>query len=107
MDYSKAFDSLSHDLLPQTLKTYGVSENAVKLLKHYLTNRKQCVKLGTYKSDFQPIQNVHQGCILGPVFVNIFQNDIFYEIKNYKVYNHADDNRVPAADCGQGVGCIV
>ena len=42
MDLSKAFDCLSHGLL--LLKAYGVSESAIKLLKSYLTNRKQCVK---------------------------------------------------------------
>ena len=39
MDFSKAFDLLRHKLI-----AYGVSENAVKLLKGYLTNRKQCYK---------------------------------------------------------------
>ena len=47
MDLSKAFDCLPHDLLPLKLKDYGLSENAIKLIKSYLTNRKQCVKLGS------------------------------------------------------------
>ena len=52
MDLSKAFDYLPHDLLFLQLKAYGVSKNAIKLLKSYLINRKQCVKLGTFISDF-------------------------------------------------------
>ena len=55
MDLSKAFDCLAHDLLLLKLKAYGVSENAIKLLKSFLTNRKQCVKLVTFIRDFQPI----------------------------------------------------
>ena len=82
MDISKAFDCLPHDLLLLKLKAYGVSENATKLLKSYLTNRKQCVKLGAFISDFQPIlKGGRQGSIPGPVLFNIFINDIFHVIK--------------------------
>ena len=97
MDLPKAFDCLPHDLLLLKLKAYGVSENAVKLLNNYLTNRKQCVKLGTFKSDFQPIlKGVPQGSILGSVLFNIFLNDIFHVIKYCK--NYADNNTVSSAD---------
>ena len=73
MDLSKAFDYLPHDLLLLKLKYYGLSENALKLMKKYLTNRKQCVKLGSIKNDFEAIlKGVPQGSILGPVLFNIF-----------------------------------
>ena len=72
MDLSKAFDCLPHDLLLLKLKYYGLSENTLKLMKSYLTNRKQCVKLGSIKSDFEAIlKGVPQGSILGPVLFNI------------------------------------
>ena len=50
MALSKAFDCLPHDLLLQTLKYYGTSKSALNLIQNYLSNRKQCVKLGTANS---------------------------------------------------------
>ena len=38
-------DHLPHDLLLLKMKAYGFSENALKLIKNYLSNRKQCVKI--------------------------------------------------------------
>ena len=45
MDLSKAFDCLPHDILLCKLSAYGLSQNSVKLLGNYLTDRSQQVKL--------------------------------------------------------------
>ena len=98
MDLSKAFDCIPHDLLLLKLKAYGLADNAVHLIKSYLSNRKQCVKVNDVCSNFLDLyKGVPQGSILGPVIFNIFLNDIFYFVTNCDLYNYADDNTLSYA----------
>ena len=43
IDLSKAFDTLTFEVLLYKLKYYGVTDTALDLLKSHLTNRKQYV----------------------------------------------------------------
>ena len=65
------------------------SESALKLIKNYLSNRKQCVKIGNIKSE---CEDIYKGSILDPVLFIIFINYIFYSIQESSLYNYADDN---------------
>ena len=99
MDLSKAFDCLPHKLLLLKLEAYGMSKSTLQLIENYLTNRKQCVKVGTTLSNWQDIyKGVPQGSILGPVLFNVFLNDIFHFTTSSTLYNYADDNTLAHAD---------
>ena len=54
-DLSKAYDCLLYKLLIAKLHAYGVDKTSCLIILNYFTNRKQRVKLGDIKSDWQPI----------------------------------------------------
>ena len=96
LDFSRAFDTVNHDLLCIKLGTYyGFCDSSVKLMRCYLENRKQRVKVGTEVSNFcHVLEGVPQGSIMGPLLFCLFVNDIFYVTKDVNLHAYADDIQV-------------
>ena len=91
MDLSKAFDCLPHDLLLGKLRAYGLSTSACELVRSYLCNRKQRVKLGPHHSEWaNTSKGVPQGSILRPLLFNVFINDIFNVLNLSYSHENAD-----------------
>ena len=73
IDLLKAFDCLPHNILFYKLSVYGISENAESLLKSYLSDRKQQIKITNVISRWAKInKGVPQGSMLGPLPFNVF-----------------------------------
>ena len=66
-----------YNIQPQHQTTYEIRENALKLLKSYLTDRTQYVTYDGLCSSTKPVQcGVPQGSILGPLLFIITMTDI-------------------------------
>ena len=66
LDFSKAFDLVSHNILLHKLKVYKFSEQTLTLFKSYLLDRKQEVRIGKSTSEKRNIlADVPQGSVLG------------------------------------------
>jgi len=77
VDFSKAFDTVSHAKLLIKLKGYGISGDLLNIITDFLAGRSQRTRVGQHLSSSKYLSSsIVQGSCLGPLLFLIFINDI-------------------------------
>ena len=94
LDYSKAFDTISHDMLLQRVIDCGFPKPFVTWLSSYLTERAQRTTFGNVVSSVAHVTSgVPQGSIIGPLLFILYTANLLGDI-NCDYVKYADDTTI-------------
>ena len=94
LDFSKAFDKVSHLKLLYKLKMHGICGNTLQWIQSFLIGRTQTVILEGQNSDELTVTSgVPQGSVLGPILFLLYINDLPENVQS-QVRLFADDTAI-------------
>ena len=95
IDFTKAFDTISHTCLIRKLHSVGISDISLNWYKDFLSQRQQRVVINGVASDWLSVtRGVPQGSLLGPLLFSIYVNDMPSVVRSAVLNMYADDTTV-------------
>ena len=82
IDYSKAFDNVSHPKLFETMVNMGFSKHLINLIRSLYTNQEAVIRWNNERTEtFSIDKGVRQGCILSPHLFSVYTEQIMRDSK--------------------------
>ena len=96
VDFKKAFDSVSHEILLRKLEiNFGITGGLLEWIKSYLSERMQFTVLNGVASDLLPVTaGIPQGSVLVPTLFTLFTNDLPSAVRSGSLFMYADDTSI-------------
>ena len=99
LDQSAAFDTIDHDMLLDSLSSwFGVGGVVLHWFKSYLSDRVECIKIGSILSDVKKLlYGVPQGSVLGPILFSLYSTPLSKVIQYHPGISfqfYADDTQL-------------